>query len=384
MRGGIYTNQHCALCGEQLRHFEPNGIWCPNHPQIHATRMVVRFGNLTRNFSDYRIAYRRLTGYRYEEDRGTFDIRDHRVEEPLGFENLVARFLKAKKHLKAIKKYEQRLRFGVDAWKCRNVKQIGYAEIEDLQNDLLDSGKSPYYVKRIIDTYVTFWRWLLKRREITQDQMPEFPEIKAEPRLRQVLRKERQQEVLEKIYEDTWKKNPRIYIAVSILATYPKVRPGELIRCKERYFDAEMARLHIEDPKEGHPKYLPLVGYHVDLLKGLPKSFPEMPLFRHAAGNGAAKPSGPFGRDYLANVWRRSCKVLGISNVSLYPGTKHSTVVHWRNECGRSKSECMEGTGHKTNKAFERYYDIRDDTLRGLYEDGLGKVIQVKRVSGKK
>ncbi|MDB4303624.1 hypothetical protein N9934_02420 [Desulfosarcina sp.] len=379
MRGGIYTNQRCVICGKQLRHFEPNGLWCPNHPQVHATKMVVRFGKITRNFSNYHLAYRKLTGYRYEEDRGTFDVRDHRVDEPLGFENLVKLFIEAKKHIKAIKKYEQRLRFGVDAWHNRNVKLIRYAEIEDLQNALLDSGKSPYYVKRIIDTYKTFWRWLLKRREITADQMPEFPEIKAEPKLRKVLRKDRQQEVLEKIYIDTWEKNPRIYIAVSILATYPKVRPGELIQCKERYFDPEMGRLHIEDPKEGYPKYLPLVEYHVDLLRALPKSFPEMRLFRHSAGNGAAKSNGPFGRDYLANVWRRVCDALGIKDVSLYPGTKHSTVIHWRNECGRSKSECMEGTGHKTNKAFERYYDIRDDTLRALYEEGLGKVIHVDR-----
>ena len=102
-----------------------------------------------------------------------------------------------------------------------------------------------------------------------------------------------------------------------------------------------MGRLYITDPKEGEPKYIPLVPEDVNLLKSLKDSdvevFPEMPLFRHIKGNG---------------------------------GAKHTSIIHMRNVLKRSKSECKEASGHSTNKAFERYCDVTDNTLRELSQDG--------------
>lgn len=382
MKGGIYP-----------RYLRRRGVVVRNQDgkKVQSGWRVV-FGSINKNFAlfehtkephrDLTPAERFLNGLRYESDRGTFDVRDYRSALPLGFENLTEKFLKANKHLKSVNKYRQRLRFGVQAWGNRNIKTIGYGDLEDLKNELLDAGKSPYYIKHILNAMSTFWHWLAKRKEITADQVPEFPEIDAEPELRKIVTKDKQAEIISRIFEDTWEFNPRIYIAVSILATYPSVRPGELIQCKEKYFDPDMGRLYITDPKERRPKYIPLVEYHVGLLTDLGRSFPEMPLFRHRKGNGAAKPGDPFSRGYLYEIWKRACKKVGVDGVSLYPGTKHSTVVGWRNELGISKSHCKEGTGHKTNKAFERYYELQDETLRSLYRDGMGEVVKLK--DGKK
>jgi len=75
----------------------------------------VRFGKITKRFKKHELvlAERFLTGLRYETDRGTFDIRDYRQDNPLGFENKVDEFLRSKRLIKGVKKYEQRLRYAV-------------------------------------------------------------------------------------------------------------------------------------------------------------------------------------------------------------------------------------------------------------------------------
>ena len=54
----------------------------------------------------------------------------------------------------------------------------------------------------------------------------------------------------------------------------------------------------------------------------------------------------------IARLVDAACNELGIKNVSIYPGTKHSTVMDMRNEQGLSKSDCKEATGHVSNEAF--------------------------------
>src|SRR6056297_977412 len=109
MKGSIHSDQKCPVCGGKFKHFEPRGMWCQEHPQCMATRFVVRFGGLTKRFKNYELAYRTLTAWRYETDMGKFDPRDYQRANPLGFQTLAERFLNSKRHLKGVKKYEQRL-----------------------------------------------------------------------------------------------------------------------------------------------------------------------------------------------------------------------------------------------------------------------------------
>jgi hypothetical protein len=55
----------------------------------------------------------------------------------------------------------------------------------------------------------------------------------------------------------------------------------------------------------------------------------------------------------------KACQNLGIKDVPLYPGTRHSSVT----ELGKhfSPEEVMAGTGHKTSKAFRRYFTVGAD-----------------------
>jgi len=112
----------------------------------------VRFGKITKRFKKNQLAdaERFLTGLRYETDRGTFDIRDYQQDNPLGFANKVDEFIHSKRLIKGVKKYEQRIRYAVDAWGNRNIKTIGYKEISNLATDLQEKGLSSKYRYDII------------------------------------------------------------------------------------------------------------------------------------------------------------------------------------------------------------------------------------------
>lgn len=149
MKGYIYPKhgQRCGKCREKFEHFEPRGLWCPEHPDQQPTEYVVRFGRkITRRFRHYDDAFRFLNGVRYLTDEGKFDVRDYRKDSPLGFANLVKDFLITKRHLKAVKKYEQRLQRAVNEWGNRNIKTINYKEIEIHTGNLKDEGLSSKYI----------------------------------------------------------------------------------------------------------------------------------------------------------------------------------------------------------------------------------------------
>ena len=95
----------------------------------------------------------------------------------------------AKRLKKGVKKYEQRLRYAVDAWGNRNVKTIGYKEISELATDLQEKGLSSKYRHDIIAVLKTFYRWLWKTGEIRLDQIPNFPTVKYSMAFRQIVAK---------------------------------------------------------------------------------------------------------------------------------------------------------------------------------------------------
>jgi len=295
-------------------------------------------------------------------DEGIFDPRDYQKNNPLGFANLVEKYLESKRKMKAVKKYHERLQKAVNAWGNKNVKEIGYADIEDL---LLSLNYSSKYIHDIKCCLEGFFRWLYRREEISK--MPRFPQISYTMRYRNIVDKETQWKILEEIYRLTWDCNPRIWIGMLFLSTYINLRPAELISIKEGHIELENKRILIPDPKEGNPKYVYLIEEDVELLRSMPRGFPEMYFFRHFKGNGAAKPGQRFGKDYLYKWWKRAAANLGIEGVDLYGGTKHSSAVDLRKR--HSPETVRRLTGHRTNKAFERYLQVTGDELRPVYAD---------------
>ncbi|MGV7223737.1 MAG: hypothetical protein ACQ9MH_19705 [Nitrospinales bacterium] len=103
----------------------------------------------------------------------------------------------------------------------------------------------------------------------------------------------------------------------------------------------------------------------------MPRGLPVLYFFRHPKGISGCKAGQKFGDKYLYKYWKMACKELGIENLDLYGGTKHTTVTA-ANEC-LTPEQIKQGTGHTTNKAFERYFqrEARDavqvyQTISGL------------------
>jgi hypothetical protein len=109
--------------------------------------------------------------------------------------------------------------------------------------------------------------------------------------------------------------------------------------------------LLIPHPKEKKPKFVPLLKEDIELVRKLPRGFPEMPFFRHLRGVSGCRAGRAFGDKYLYKWWKKACENLGIEGVELYGGTRHNSAIALRKL--RTPEEIKRATMHSTNKMEE-------------------------------
>ena len=375
MKGNIYPVGKCPECGSKFIHVEPRGVWCPNHPQIEPRQLILRFGReISKKFTNYDQAYRFLTGLRYETEQGKFDPRDYRSSNPLGFSNIIDQYLADRrqetKKAATIKKYEQRLCWAKQFFIQRNVKHIQNKDLRQFIFFLENENKSSKYIGDILNCVRMVYNWLILNKDIQSDQIPVFPDYKPKMAKRKIVTKHDQQSILDQIHKDTWNDNPKIYIGILFLTTYLNVRPNELLQIKYENIDLNFGIIRIPGAytKEREEKEIYLLNEDIELIKAIGPVFPKNYFFTHTekTAHSPAKPGDRFGKDFFYNVWKRACKKIGVYGVSLYPGTRHSSAVDLR-ENDNSADDIKRGTGHSTNKAFERYLQVSGSELRKLY-----------------
>ena len=115
--------------------------------------------------------------------------------------------------------------------------------------------------------------------------------------------------------------------------------------------------------------------FHLDEFKALKQKYPALDsvlFFR--------KPDDePFGVNLLYKSWKKACKAVGIYDVDLYGGTRHSSITAIAKVAGKDKARKY--SGHLTNKAFDRYCQIGDDDtldISHLMAKMRGKVVPLK------
>jgi len=237
MKGSIYTDQRCEICGGTLRHDENrDGFFCKNHLKIKVVpeKCRVKFGRqVSRRFYNYEYLKARqfLEGLRFKTIEGTYDYRDYLSKNPLGFQNLAEKWLAHKEHY--ISKNHHRnikreIRKAIDTWGQTNVKAIGYGEIQDFLDSLKLSSKSKSEVRSVLHTFFT---WVCRREKSVE--MPDFPEVKFELGWRNIINIETQQAIISEVKRISWDINPKIWIGIKWLATYIAFRPNELRMLKE-------------------------------------------------------------------------------------------------------------------------------------------------------
>ncbi|MBT4637840.1 MAG: hypothetical protein HOC09_03360 [Deltaproteobacteria bacterium] len=366
MKGNIYTSEKCPLCKGKLRHSEDRGAFaCENHPgkAFPVRKMFVRFGNdVFKRFHSYKEAAQFLAGLRYKSVEGSYDKRDYKASNPLGFETQAQKWLRVKKNTLKPKTWkgvhQVYINRAIEEWKQRNIKTIGYGEIEDFLFEMDVSNKTRSNAKSVLHD---FFRWLSKRERIP---MPEFPVISFELGWRNTISIAVQQQIIEEVKKIA--PQPKIWLGIKWLATYVSIRPNELRRLQEKHIDNNGAFV-IPYPKEKKPKVVPMIEEDIALYRSLPPAFPDLYFFRHVQSNGAAKVGEQFSSELLYRWWKRACDKLGIEGVDLYGGTRHSTVSALGDYYSPEELK-KSGTMHSTNKAFDRYFRAEKSKSIDIYE----------------
>lgn len=84
-------------------------------------------------------------------------------------------------------------------------------------------------------------------------------------------------------------KNPKIWLGIDLLATYVNLRPGDLLKIKEKDIDLEHGVITIHNPTKAKNKIktVRLLPEHVKGIQELKDQFPALPelkFFRHHGG----------------------------------------------------------------------------------------------------
>lgn len=368
MRGRIYSDQKCSLCGSTFQQVDRRrGLYCPSHPNQEATgQFTVQFGRkLRKRFSNYLQAERYLDCLRYEVDQGTFDPRDHSASNPLSFTTLSNQWL-AKKEDKVkpgtLCHFKHYIKVAQGFFGETNVKAVQYSQLEDFVDALRVSQKTK---ANYLSCIHNFFEWLVKRKEINRSQFPEFPTINFELGLRRTIDKETQQLIIDEVKRISYHVSPKIWLGIKWLATYISIRPNELRNIKEGHIDRKQGFFFIPHPKEKRPKLVPLIEEDIQIVKSFPVAFPDLYFFRHGSGVSGCTPGQHFGMKLFYKWWKRACDNLGVVDVDLYGGTRHSSAVGLRDFA--TPEQIKRATMHTTNKAFERYFQVSKEELQRLY-----------------
>lgn len=390
MKGNIYTRQKCRFCNDRMVHIETkSGCFCQKHKEEKATgQFYVKFGKeINRRFKTYHESARFLTGLRYETDNGTFDVRDHMSSNPLGFSNLAEQYLSFKEKLKLKSFYhiECYINKASKYFGSRNVKTVKKKDIRSFLDTLNVSDKTKSnYCSQLHDM---FYNYLYEEIEaLSLDQLPKFPKIDYELGFRKIIGIQDREIIINNLKEETYSINPKIWLAVDILCSYNKLRPGDIRTIREGDIDLEYGVLTIWRPtkrkRNRDPKVIRerLLDYHLDEIIKLKKEYPATDgtlFFRHNGKSQAVKDT-PFGVNFLYKQWKKVCKDHDIHDLDLYGAVRHSTTTAIAKVAGKRKAQKFNGD---TNKAFARYCQIADEDsfdMTKLMAKMRGKVVKIQ------
>ena len=152
MKGNIYTDEKCPLCGGVMKHNErKGGLFCLEHPQIAASgRFYVVFGRQAKKrCTSYLEATRLLNYMRTQEDIGTFDAREYASGKPLALCNAISDWLERREKdvergllkIGTLKSYRPAVKRAIEFFGEKSIKAIRKGDIQDWANWILDLPK---------------------------------------------------------------------------------------------------------------------------------------------------------------------------------------------------------------------------------------------------
>ena len=366
MKGGIYSDEKCPVCGSKFQNNFKDGLTCPNHPKIRAHKLSVRFRKTHARFADYDSADQFLSVLRDKFRRGKYDDRDYQKHNPLGVATLAQEW-RDKKEGKVkpgtMKCYVSYVALWENYFGNKNIKDVDYSDIEDFIDSLSHlSSKTKFNVLTALKDFFT-WVWKRNKKTFDTSDYPEFPTVRYTLGRRKIVSKDVQIAIVEEIRNAC--PEIKVYLAIKWLCTYGNIRPGELLKLEEANIDLDMGRIYFWDTKENDWKWITLLPEDVQVIKSFPPSLPNVRFFRHEKRSGVQY-GEPYGQKHLYKWWKRACKNLGIEGVDLYGGTRHSSATAL-NEIYSPEEIKKHWTKHSTSKAFDRYLDPDTVKDRDMY-----------------
>jgi integrase len=196
-------------------------------------------------------------------------------------------------------------------------------------------------------------------------EVPEFPDLAPSDMVdpSHFLSRQEQERVIAAI------KNPLYRNAIALLALYA-LRPCEVRSLKWSDIDRDKGifyiRSHISNGEEikgrksqrNKVHVLPMVDDFMAVLESM--DAPENPdsyVFQGSHG-------GAIGGNVLTLAWNEACELAGVKKVTLYQGTKHSTLSRLAQE--KTDSQIRALTGHSGTRMLHRYAQSGLDDVRKM------------------
>lgn len=145
----------------------------------------------------------------------------------------------------------------------------------------------------------------------------------------------------------------QIWVGCKWLCTYINLRPTELLNVKVKHINRRSGTIFIPHPKEKKSKMIFLDSEDKELLNRFSEGLPDLYFFRHVAGISGVKAGQKFGDKYFYKWWKKACDTLGIKNLCLYGGARHTSATALSEFC--TSEQVKEATVH-LSKALERYF----------------------------
>jgi integrase len=197
--------------------------------------------------------------------------------------------------------------------------------------------------------------------------IPKFPEIAAAKTVDadNFLSKEKQALVISKI------EDPLYRAAIQTMAIYA-LRPCEVRSLKWKDIDLHSGVLYIRShislnqdipgrkSQASASHSLPIVPEFQAILDSLVRSI-DSNAYVFPGKNG-----GAIGGNVVTRAWNDACKLARVKNVTLYQGTKHSTLSH----LGKTASDAQlrRLSGHTNTKILQRYAQSHLNDVRELLQ----------------
>lgn len=334
-------------------------------------RIKIRHTQEGQRLKDYLDVSFTLRNVLREVKTNTFDVRRYESEESresFTFKSILSKYLEH---------HERRLARGeLSPAGLKDKKTIIKNHLEPVFKDMDISHITDKKIKSFFNAYTESLRMRDKAtselktimyfamEELDKlNKIPKFPEISASKMVSpdKFLDEKKQQLVISKIENSTYQ------AAIKMLAIYG-LRPCEARSLKWKDIDYQSMSFHIQSHislnkeipgrKSQSDKIhtLPITDEFYEILQSIPRSINQSDYIFKGHNGGA------IGGNVLTRAWNEACKLAKVKGVTLYQGTKHSTLSRLGQEL--SDAQLIRLSGHTNTRIIRRYNQSNLEDIR--------------------